>query len=54
MYLRLNHLTKVFKTFQPQTINLSRTNSPLTDSLKQWKPVAEKYQSGNTFEVTLR
>jgi hypothetical protein len=54
MFLRLNHLTKVFKTFQPHTINLSETNAPLADILKQWKPVAEKYQSGKTFEVYLR
>jgi hypothetical protein len=54
MFLRLNHLTKVFKTFEPHTINLSETNAPLADILKQWKPVAEKYQSGKTFEVYLR
>ena len=29
-------------------------NSPLAEILKLWKPVAEKYQSGKTFEVYLR
>jgi hypothetical protein len=51
--VHINYLTKKESRFEPFTLELSETDPELAHLLKLWKPIAQKFQCGNSIDTYL-
>jgi hypothetical protein len=52
--VHINYLTKKESRFEPFTLELTETDPELANLLKMWRPIAQKFQCGNSIDTYLK